>query len=66
VTATPTFLASGYSGLVNSIGIVGNKGFFAMDDFTYHLVPEPSTLALGWFVTIATLICGRRRRKTPR
>ena len=58
-SATPTFLSSGYSGLVDSVGIVGDRGYFAMDDFTYHIVPEPSALAL---LTFSLLIGGMRFR----
>jgi PEP-CTERM motif len=45
------FLASGYTGLVDTVVIVsGQGGSYAMDDFTFHgavaAVPEPGTWAL--------------------
>lgn len=50
LTSTSTFIASGYSGSVNSVVIVGHQGFYALDDFTYtaaaSVVPEPETLPL--------------------
>lgn len=47
-TSTPTFLASGYSGQVDKIGIVGNEGYFVMDNFTFNgsSVPEPTSLLM--------------------
>lgn len=46
----PTFLASGYAGLVDSVVVVGVQGYYSMDDFAYHAptqqVPEPGTVAL--------------------
>lgn len=47
----PTFLASGYAGLVDKVVVSGVQGYFSLDDFTYHLptnnnVPEPASLAL--------------------
>ena len=52
LTETPTFVASGYNGLVNSVVIYGHQGFYALDDFTYNVppvtpsVPEPATWAM--------------------
>lgn len=47
----PTFLASGYAGLVDQVVVSGVQGYFSMDDFTFHrdtgTVPEPSTALLG-------------------
>lgn len=49
---TPGFVASGYSGLVDSVVVVGHQGFYALDDFTYRNdavvpgVPEPATWAM--------------------
>lgn len=46
-TATPSFLASGYAGLVDRVVIVSpGQGSFAMDDFMYAPVPEPQNYAL--------------------
>ena len=47
----PTFLASGYAGQVDKIVVSAVQGYYAMDDFTFHLnavgsVPEPRTSAL--------------------
>lgn len=46
----PIFFASGYSGLVDELVVLGKQGFYAMDDFTYNtrqnVVPEPTSLAL--------------------
>lgn len=46
----PTFLASGYSGLVTSVDVVSpSPDFFVMDDVTYgtgSTTPEPSSLLL--------------------
>jgi hypothetical protein len=62
LSSTPTFLASGYSGPVDKVGIVGDRGFFAMDDFTYEPVPEPSTLGL---LALGGLAFGPRPRQRP-
>ena len=56
----PTFLPSGYLGPVDQVGIRGSHGFFVMDNFTYHEVPEPSTLLLLAISAISFL--GRRKR----
>ena len=50
-SSTPTFLASGYAGLVDEVRVVSNT-FRVMDNVTYNTdtetVPEPSTiLGLG-------------------
>ena len=45
--STPTFLSSGYSGLVDKVGVVGYTGFYVMDNVTYDAaVPEPASLLL--------------------
>ena len=48
LTSTPTFVSSGYAGLVDSVVVVGPQGFYALDDFTFNTlaVPEPSTYAM--------------------
>jgi len=47
-SATPTFLASGYAGLVDTVVVTSaNHGEFVMDDFKFtQPVPEPETYAL--------------------
>lgn len=50
----PTFLASGYAGLVDKVVVSGVQGYYSMDDFTYHVpdttggtIPEPASLGLA-------------------
>jgi hypothetical protein len=57
----PTFLASGYAGPVTTVGIVGDRGLFSMDNFTFEAVPEPSTLSLS-VIGIVALGLGCRQR----
>jgi len=49
-TDTPTFLDSGYAGLVDDVHVLSpSPDFFVMDDVTYHTgggVPEPGSLFL--------------------
>jgi hypothetical protein len=47
-SATPSFLASGYAGLVDTVRVKSaNHGEFVMDDFTFtQAVPEPQSYAL--------------------
>jgi hypothetical protein len=65
VSATPTFLASGFGTAVDRVRVVGSDVLWVMDDVTFGpttVVPEPSTyllLATG-LVGIAML----RRRKS--
>jgi hypothetical protein len=43
----PTFLDSGYNGMVDTIHVISNApDFFVMDDVTYNQVPEPGSLVL--------------------
>jgi len=43
----PTFLASGYGGMVDTIHVLSpSPDFFVMDDVTYNEVPEPGSLVL--------------------
>lgn len=63
-SATSSFLASGYAGLVDAVVVKsGNHGEFVMDDFSFtQAVPEPQTYALligGLFVV------GRLARRRP-
>jgi len=64
-SATPTFLASGYAGLVDAVQVKSqNHGEFVMDDFSFTAapVPEPQSYALllGGLIGIAALV--RRRQ----
>lgn len=67
-TKTPTFFGFNYNGIdtlkLSSFGgedaVLGSRGMqFAMDDFTYQAVPEPTsalgTLAIGTFGATAIL-----------
>jgi hypothetical protein len=63
-SATPKFLASGYSGLVDEVRVNGARDFFVMDNVTYNATaaPEPAAWALmigGFGLAGAAL---RRRR----
>jgi hypothetical protein len=40
----PTFLASGYAGLVDKVVVSGVQGYYSMDDFTYRLAESSGTL----------------------
>lgn len=67
LTNVPQFVASGYSGLVNSVVIVGHQGYYALDDFTYNqtttaVVPEPGTVALFGAAALAAIVARRRRK----
>lgn len=48
LSATPTFLSSGYAGLVDEVRLRVTNGQFVMDDVTYTVrqVPEPGSVAL--------------------
>ena len=63
-SATPTFLASGYSGLVTSVQVAGYNGYYVMDNVTYSTaVPEAGTWAmmLAGFAGLAGGALMRRR-----
>ena len=49
LSSTPTFLSSGYTGLIDEVRVVADAAYYVMDDVTYHNgnnVPEPESLAL--------------------
>jgi hypothetical protein len=64
---SPTFLASGYTGLLDSVTVSSNKpDFFVLDDLTFNeaaTVPEPGSLALLFGAMGVMGFMGRRRRK---
>ncbi len=67
MTNVPTFLSSGYSGQVDAVGIYGDMGYFAMDNFTYETsastIPEPASfLLLGTGLGVIGLASWRMRR----
>lgn len=65
----PTFLASGYGGLVDKVVVRGVQGYYAVDDFTFQPstdMPEPGSLAiasLGLSLMIFVPRLGRRRKQ---
>lgn len=57
----PIFLASGYAGPVDSVGIVGSPGLIVMDNFTFETVPEPSAVLL-FGISAISIFSFRRAR----
>ena len=62
----PTFLGSGYTGLVDSVKVTsGNPQYFVMDDLTFNEasnVPEPGSLALLFGAMGVMGVMARRRK----
>ena len=61
----PTFLASGYTGAVDTVKVSAVQGYYSMDDFAYHaaaVVPEPESYAL-LMAGIGLLAFVAKRRK---
>ena len=64
----PTFLQSGYAGIVDTVKVRGVQGYFAMDDFVYRpagvitAVPEPETFVLVFVGLLAVGAASRRKR----
>lgn len=61
----PTFLASGYTGAVDKVGVLSpGQDFYVMDDVTYSAgnpIPEPTTLTLLGGGIVALYARSRRR-----
>jgi hypothetical protein len=64
---TPTFLASGYSGLVTRVQVYSpDPDFFVMDDVTFESpnpVPEPASLTLLGLGALGVIGFGWKRRR---
>jgi hypothetical protein len=64
-TDVPAFLASGYNGLVDTVGVYStNHDYFVLDDITYSTAkaPEPASLTLCALGAGLTGLAWRRRK----
>jgi hypothetical protein len=66
----PTFLASGYAGLVDKVVVSGVQGYYSMDDFTFRLqdtggtIPEPASI--GLVLLALGLTTAQARKSSPK
>lgn len=63
----PTFLSSGYVGLIDTVVVKGVQGFYSMDDFSFTAtgtsdLPEPNSLTLALLAVVASGAAGYRQR----
>ncbi|KJV06294.1 VPLPA-CTERM sorting domain-containing protein [Methylocucumis oryzae] len=64
-TSVPTFLASGYAGLVDEVRVIGKGGVYVLDNITYdaanvNAVPVP---AAAWLFATGLAGLGLTQRK---
>lgn len=62
---TPTYLATGYSGTVDTALLIAPPGYFVMDDLSFNStspVPEPTSAALFALGTAALAYAAQRKR----
>lgn len=71
-TSTPTFLSSGYSGLVDEVRVHGTElsgiyNYYVLDDVSFDSavapVPEPASLAVWGIGAFGAMFTARRRRQ---